>query len=105
MDRKREKMSITATVGDLFEELNSQINYFLVHRYVKRKQAVHMEKLINECDGKSIYCKLTSLKMLVFLHRMKFNQLTGTIFKQQSLQHMHGLMRIITKALPLYQII
>ena len=37
MDKRAENMSITATVGDLFEELKSQTNYFMIHRYVKRK--------------------------------------------------------------------
>ena len=46
--------SITATVGDLFKERKSQTNYFLIHNYIKRKQAVHMEKLISQCNGKSI---------------------------------------------------
>ena len=35
MERRVEKVSITATVGDLFEELKSQTNYILIHHYVK----------------------------------------------------------------------
>ena len=76
MDRRAEKMSITATVGDLFEELKSQTNYFLIIRYLKRKQAVHMEKLISECDGKSILLQVDFSENASCLHRMKFNQHT-----------------------------
>ena len=44
---------IHATVGDIFDDLKSQLTIFLTH-YVKRIQASHMENLISSCDGKTI---------------------------------------------------
>lgn len=68
-------------------------------------QAVHMKKSISECDDKSIVLRVDFSENTSLLTQKKFDQLTGTIVKQQSSQHMHGLMRIRVKTLPLYQII
>ena len=42
---KTEKIEITPTTGDIFEDLQRKTNVFLVHCYVERKQAAHMEEL------------------------------------------------------------
>ena len=44
MNRRAEKFSITATVGDIFEERKSQTNYFLIHRYVKKNASCAYEE-------------------------------------------------------------
>ena len=89
MDRRAEKMSITATVGDLFEELKSHTNNFLIHHYVKRKQAVHMEKLISECGGISIvlqvdFCENASLLTLNEIQPAHWNHTQAIIFTAQA---------------------
>jgi len=53
-DKRAEKLTITATVNDIFEDLRSKANVFLIHRYVKRKQQEHFQKLIDECDGSAV---------------------------------------------------
>ena len=58
MDKKTEKVCITATVSHAFLELKNQVNNFLIHGYIKRKQAAHMEKLINECDSESVLLQI-----------------------------------------------
>ena len=42
------------TVQKIFENLEDQLKGFLVHRYIKRKQAEHMTKVLGNCDGKSV---------------------------------------------------
>ena len=51
---KTEKIEITAAIGDIFEDLQRKTNDFLVHCYVKRKQAAHMKELIASCAGENI---------------------------------------------------
>ena len=51
---KVEKVDILATIGDVFAELKKQLRYFLVHTYVKRKQAAHMAALISKCDEENV---------------------------------------------------
>ena len=46
-----EKIVISAAMGDNFKNLQRKANDFLVCRYVKRKQAAHLKKLIVSCDG------------------------------------------------------
>ena len=53
-EKRSEKVTITATVGDIFSDLESKLNSFLVHRYVKREQAVTFAKMISECNGSSV---------------------------------------------------
>ena len=52
-DKRAEMVTISATVNDIFDDLKNQMNDFLVHRYIKRKQQDHFTKLIEECDGSS----------------------------------------------------
>ena len=42
------------TVGDCFDELKTQVGPFLLHTYVKRKQAASFKSLVEGCDGKSV---------------------------------------------------
>ena len=49
-----EKTEITSNVQDAFSELKDQLKPFLIHVYIKHKQAAHMEKLKNEVDEKKI---------------------------------------------------
>ena len=52
-DKRAEKVIISATVNDTFDDLKNKMNCFLVHRYIKRKQQDHFTKLIEECDESS----------------------------------------------------
>ena len=49
-DGKMEKVDIIATVGDAFAELKKKIQFFLIHTYVKRRQAAHMVDLISKSN-------------------------------------------------------
>ena len=82
INKKVEKVQINATVGDIFEDLKSQLTVFLTHCYVKRIQASHMENLISSCDGK-----------------MKSNLDIGITAKLLCLQPMHGYIKTARKAL------
>lgn len=53
VDKHAEKVTISATINDIFEDLKSQLNSFLVHRYIKRKQQEHFTMLVDKCDGHS----------------------------------------------------
>ena len=54
LDKKPEKVTITATIHDIFDALRAQLNDFLVHRFIKRNQAAHFAQLIAGCDGCSV---------------------------------------------------
>ena len=56
-DKGAEKVTITASLNDIFEDLREKLNNFLIHRYTKRKQQAHFFKLIDECDSSSIFRK------------------------------------------------
>ena len=43
-----------ATVGDAFSELKSQLRHFLIHTYVKRRQAAHFSNSILQSSEKSL---------------------------------------------------
>ena len=45
---------MTGTVQEIFKELEDQLKGFLVHRYIKMKQAEHMTKVLCSCDGETI---------------------------------------------------
>ena len=47
-----DKIEILGTVTDAFSSLKKQLRVFLIHAYVKRKQAVHLDASISECDTK-----------------------------------------------------
>ena len=49
-DGKMEKVDIIATVGDAFAELKKKIQFFLIHTYVKHRQAAHMVDLISKSN-------------------------------------------------------
>jgi hypothetical protein len=53
-EKRSEKVTITAAVNDIFADLESKLNSFLVHRYVKRMQAATFTKLVSECNGSSV---------------------------------------------------
>ena len=42
------------TVDDCFDKLKMQVGPFLLHAYVKRKQAASFKSLVQKCDGKSV---------------------------------------------------
>ena len=48
-----EKVEIIGTVEDAFTSLKTQLKPFLLHTYVKRKQAAHLDKLVSNCDGEN----------------------------------------------------
>ena len=52
-DKRAEKVIISATVNDAFDDLKNKMNCFLVHRYIKKKQQDHFTKLTEECDESS----------------------------------------------------
>ncbi len=45
-----EKVDIIATVSDAFVELKSQLRFFLLHMYVKHRQAACMKELISKSN-------------------------------------------------------
>ena len=53
-DSRIEKVVMTDTVDAVFNELKKQLSIFLLHTFVKRKQAASFDSLKNSCDGKSI---------------------------------------------------
>lgn len=48
-----DKVDKMGTVGDCFDELKTQVGPFLLHTYVKRKQAASFKSLVQGCDGKT----------------------------------------------------
>ena len=53
-DNRVEKIANTDTVEKIFDELKKQLNPFLLHTHVKRKQAASFDHLKSSCDGTSI---------------------------------------------------
>ena len=51
LDKRSEKVTITATIHDIFDAIRAQLNDFLVHRFIKRNQAAHFAQLLAGCDG------------------------------------------------------
>ena len=51
---RTDKVELVATVGDAFSELKSQLHYFLIHTYVKSRQAAHLINLISQSNEKSL---------------------------------------------------
>lgn len=51
---KVEKVDIIGTVNDAFMELKRQLKEFLIHTYVKRKQAAYMTSLISKCSEENV---------------------------------------------------
>ena len=51
---KTERVDIIGSISDVFAELKRQLGDFLVHTYVKRKQAAYMDTLISKCDGENV---------------------------------------------------
>ena len=54
VDNRVEKVDITGMVDDCFDKLKRQVGPFLLHAYVKRKQAASFKSLVQKCDGKSV---------------------------------------------------
>ena len=53
-DKRAEKVTITATINAVFEDLRNQLPSFLLHRFIKRKQQALFLKIINECDSTAL---------------------------------------------------
>ena len=68
-DKRAEKVTITATLNDIFEDLREKLNNFLIHRYTKRKQQAHFFKLIDECDGSSIFLQVDFAENATIIHQ------------------------------------
>ncbi len=49
-----EKVEVLGTVEDAYVELKRQLKPFLLHTYVKHRQAAHLELLKSECDSKNV---------------------------------------------------
>ena len=49
-----EKITIRSTVMEAFQKLESQIKPYLIHVYVKRKQAAYMNMLQTKANGENI---------------------------------------------------
>ena len=54
VDSRVEKVTITGTADDCFSDLKTRVESFLLHAYVKRKQAASFKSLTEKCDGKSV---------------------------------------------------
>ena len=59
LEKKAEKISITATVHVLFKDLRAQLNGFPIHRYIKIMQAVHFAKLIAKSNGSAVVLQVS----------------------------------------------
>ena len=68
-DKRAEKVTITATVNDIFEDLRSQLTSFLVHRYIKRNQQEYFFKLVDECDGSSVVLQVDFSENATIIHQ------------------------------------
>ena len=53
-DSRIEKVNMSDTVDNIFIELKKQLDNFLLHTFVKRKQAATFDSLKAACNGKSI---------------------------------------------------
>lgn len=71
-----EKVLVTAGAAEVFKDLKTQLKSFLIHVYVKRKQAAHMIKLQNEVDGRKI------------LLQVDFSE-NATLHEQDEIQSVH----------------
>ena len=54
VDNRVEKVNITGTVDDYFDELKTQVGPFLLQICVKRKQRLSFKSLVEKCDGKCV---------------------------------------------------
>ena len=54
VDNRIEKVDRMGTVGDCFEELKKQFGPFLLHTYMKRKQAASFKPLVEGGDSKNV---------------------------------------------------
>ena len=52
-----ERIEITAAIGDNFRNLQRETNDFLVHHYVKRKQAAHMKEILCHVMARILFYK------------------------------------------------
>ena len=75
-DNRVEKVEIIATVEDAFTALKTQLKPFLLHTYVKRKQAVHLKELVSNCDG------------VIVVLQVDFSE-NATITSQREIQSAH----------------
>ena len=71
-----EKVDIMGTLQDVFDELKQQLEPFLLHTFIKRKQAKSFELLIEKCDGENI------------LLQVDFSE-NATITSQREIQSAH----------------
>ena len=51
---KIEKVELLGTVADAFSLLKKQLQPFLIHTFIKRRQAAHLDTLVSQCDTKKI---------------------------------------------------
>ena len=49
-----EKVEIIGTVEDAFGELKKQLKPFLMHTYIKRKQAAYLDTVVSKCNGNQV---------------------------------------------------
>ena len=75
----------TAVTGDIFIDFQRTTNDFLVHLYVKRKQAAHMEELIVPCDDENIVLQVdfsenATIKMQNEIQSVHWNHTQATLF-------------------------
>ena len=54
VDSRIKMVVLTDAVDAVFNELKKQLSTFLLHSFVKRKQAASFDSLKSSCDGKSI---------------------------------------------------
>lgn len=66
---KLEKVYIFSTVKEAFEELKSQLKYFLMHTFVKRNQSKVFEYLKSNVDKKNIVIQLDFSQNAALLHQ------------------------------------
>ena len=67
-EKRAEKVTITASVNDIFEDLRDNLSSFLIHRYIKRKQQDQFTQLIKECGGSLILLQFDFSENAVIIH-------------------------------------
>ena len=90
-DGRAEKITIQGTTEDAFQKLKEQSQHFLLHSYVKRKQATSFKKLTESCDNKNIVIQVHCSENATIAAQREIQSATGVTHKLRYLLFTHGL--------------
>ena len=57
-DKRMEKVLLQSSPKQIFEELEHQLKYFLIHRYVKKQQSKVFDALVSSCNHEKVVLQL-----------------------------------------------